>query len=212
MECFLLHPIVKRAQWLRCFIYSTDFPCPARPERGHDEQVRIEDFDCPLPWPGHCEAERPAALYAADPRWPKQCKCGFEFEEKHRQLFPLRLYADANGRELVIHSNPELGCVAPPGAMWWETWLHDDDGKCWARDNCDPRGHLVVRLPNGSDWDVMGRASNCPLKNDRNHFCWVMHGEPPMVTVDKAGRTCAAGAGSILSGNYHGFLRNGRLT
>lgn len=32
-----------------------------------------------------------------------------------------------------------------------------------------------------------------------------------MITVDKNGTTCAAGAGSISAGPYHGFLRNGQL-
>ena len=32
------------------------------------------------------------------------------------------------------------------------------------------------------------------------------------VHVDKSGDTCAAGAGSILIGGYHGFLHNGYLT
>ena len=34
-----------------------------------------------------------------------------------------------------------------------------------------------------------------------------------MVTVDKTGgKTSAAGAGSIIAGNYHGFLVNGEFT
>jgi hypothetical protein len=48
--------------------------------------------------------------------------------------------------------------------------------------------------------------------NPRPHKCWVRHGEPPNHTVDKRGNTCGAGAGSILSGSYHGFLRDGSFT
>jgi hypothetical protein len=70
----------------------------------------------------------------------------------------------------------------------------------------------MVVLPNGHIWDVDGRASNCDMKEDRTHRCWVRHGDPPNVHVDKNGHTCHAGAGSILSGNYHGFLHNGELT
>jgi hypothetical protein len=40
----------------------------------------------------------------------------------------------------------------------------------------------------------------------------VKHGTAPNLHVDKAGLTCQAGAGSILCGNYHGFLHNGELT
>lgn len=212
-KCFLLHPIAKRRQWLRRFTYSSDLRCPAHQDRGHDASVRIEDFDCPVPLKLTYEADRPADLYGGDPRWPARCQCGYEFRpEDQRQLFDLRVYADDDGKEYLIHPDPKMAGVAPAGAMWWEWWMHTTDGMCPWRDNCDPRGHLIVRLPNGNDWDIMSQASNCTLKWDRNHFCWVMHGEPPGVTVDKSGRTCAAGAGSILSGNYHGFLRDGQLT
>lgn len=56
------------------------------------------------------------------------------------------------------------------------------------------------------------RASNCDMKTEHTHRCWVRQGKPPTVAVGKGGHTCGAGAGSILSGNYHGFLRNGRFT
>jgi hypothetical protein len=73
---------------------------------------------------------------------------------------------------------------------------------------------LMVRCPNGSDWHVDGRASNCTLPDDRVHKCWVRHGDPRgcRVTVDKNGNTCAAGGGSIIAGDYHGFLVDGVLT
>ena len=72
--------------------------------------------------------------------------------------------------------------------------------------------HLVVILPNGQPWNIDSRASNCTLPYDYEHRCWVRHGEPPNITVDKNGLTCAAGAGSIMAGDYHGFLQNGALT
>jgi hypothetical protein len=50
------------------------------------------------------------------------------------------------------------------------------------------------------------------MPNDRLHRCWVRHGDAPELTVDKNGKTCGAGGGSIVSGSYHGFLRNGFLT
>jgi len=69
-----------------------------------------------------------------------------------------------------------------------------------------------VILPNGIPWDIDSRAGNCALKDDRLHRCWVRTGEPPDVTVGKSGGpTCAAGAGSIQGGDWHGFLRNGEL-
>lgn len=71
--------------------------------------------------------------------------------------------------------------------------------------------HLCVQTPGGS-WNIDSRASNCTLPYDYNHRCWIRHGEPPQITVDKSGVTCSAGAGSIACGSYHGFLQNGALT
>lgn len=71
--------------------------------------------------------------------------------------------------------------------------------------------HLWVQTPGGS-WCIDSRASNCGSPYDYEHRCWVRHGIPPQITVDKIGATCSAGAGSIKCGDYHGFMQNGRLT
>ncbi len=55
-------------------------------------------------------------------------------------------------------------------------------------------------------------AVACRRLQPRPHKCWIRHGTPPDLTVDKNGVTCNAGAGSILVGDYHGFLVNGRFT
>lgn len=70
--------------------------------------------------------------------------------------------------------------------------------------------HLIVVTP-GGPWNVSSRASNCGLPWDYDHDCWIAHGAVPRITVDKAGRTCSAGAGSIQIGDFHGFLQDGRL-
>ena len=72
---------------------------------------------------------------------------------------------------------------------------------------------LIVKCPNGRDWYVDSEASNCTRKGEP-HQCWCRHGDPRecRVTVDKNGDTCAAGAGSIQAGDYHGFLQAGILT
>lgn len=98
---------------------------------------------------------------------------------------------------------PEAGCLF---------WTDDYEGHClsgWS--NCDGR-HLHAVLPNGHAWDIDSRANNCGSPDDRTHRCWVRHGEPPAVHVDKAGFTCSAGAGSIAAGDYHGFLHHGQFT
>lgn len=87
------------------------------------------------------------------------------------------------------------------------------DGACTTWDNCEGR-HLFVIVPEGHWWNIDGRASNCTMKDDRTHRCWVRHGDPTRpetLHVDKNGDTCSAGAGSILAGDYHGFLHNGQL-
>jgi hypothetical protein len=50
------------------------------------------------------------------------------------------------------------------------------------------------------------------MRDDTVHRCWVRHGTVgDKLTVDKAGNTCAAGAGSIQMAAWHGFLQQGVL-
>ncbi len=92
--------------------------------------------------------------------------------------------------------------------MWYADWMiHTPDQKKFV----GPDGHcLVVKTP-GGEWMVDSVAKNCTKPGDLDHKCWVRHGTVPNITVDKVGNTCAAGAGSIIAGHYHGFLRNGML-
>ena len=98
------------------------------------------------------------------------------------------------------------------GAMWRAIW----QPKNWDWDN-ETEPHLIVCCPNPDatstrDWDIDSRASNCGSPKDKLHRCWVRRGIPPLITVDKSGLTCSAGAGSILLSKWHGFLKNGILT
>jgi hypothetical protein len=117
----------------------------------------------------------------------------------------------------------------PVGAMWWsglpegprptgpDDWDHPDlrkpaeDAKRSPSHTFDDGPHLIVMTP-GGQWNIDSRASNCTLPYDYEHRCWVRHGEPPNITVDKQGLTCTAGAGSIQCGDYHGFLVAGALS
>lgn len=155
----------------------------------------LEDYPDQAAWPTHCEdcgAQVPEGSFL---------NRSHEHNQPIYQVFTRRLYKTASGQ-------PE------PGDVFWATWYHGEHrrGYCpW--DNCDdPRGHLMVVLPTGHHWDVDGRAGNCTMKDDRAHRCWVRHGEPPNLHVDKNGHTCSAGAGSIGSPGYHGFLHHGHLT
>jgi hypothetical protein len=95
-----------------------------------------------------------------------------------------------------------------PGDMFWVPALHIN-GQCspvhggW--ENCIGQ-HLHVVLPNGHIWNMDSRASNCTRPEDNRHRCWVRHGDPPAITVDKDGITCGAGGGSVKSGDYHGKI------
>lgn len=102
-----------------------------------------------------------------------------------------------------------------PGCVWINENAHYGNDRCWPGwTNCDGR-HLMVVLPNGHEWDVDGRANNCGLPDDTTHRCWVRVGDPDhpeTLHVSKDGETCAAGAGSIAAGDYHGFLTHGVLS
>jgi len=139
-----------------------------------------------------------------DIRWPKQCSCGYFFKEDDEwQLFIDPEYAKSDAENIFYTLEN-----APAGAMWNADWLLQEG----SNKNRGPDGHcLVVRTP-GGDWVIDGKASNCDRPDDDSHKCWVRHGIPPLITVDKNGATCGAGAGSIAIGKYHGHLVNGELT
>lgn len=135
--------------------------------------------------------------------WPIACACGYRFRDTDPwQDFREQLYRRSDNGELVTLRSP------PPGACWDAEWLHD------RQSHCGPDGRsLHVVCPDGRIWNIDGRARNCTMKDDQVHKCWVRHGSPEAgdLTVDKRGVTCAAGAGSIDTGTYHGFLRNGEF-
>ena len=172
--------------------------CGADPKGWCRASVVIDTIEAENPTSGQVKWPRD------DARWPKACeRCGRAFDDSADWLVDHdRFYKRSDTGELVtLHD-------APPGACWDASWFHDHpqylgpDGRC-----------LIVRCPDGHDWMVDGRASNCTLPNDNIHKCWVRHGRPEDGTlhVDKNGVTCSAGAGSIATGKWHGFLHNGFL-
>jgi hypothetical protein len=97
-----------------------------------------------------------------------------------------------------------------PGAMWYLTWYRNEETGIYYHTGTD-QPPLCVRTP-GGDWVIDSRCSNCTMPDDNVHKCWPRRGEAPNITVDKSyGPTCNAGGGSIISGDYHGFLREGFL-
>jgi hypothetical protein len=114
-----------------------------------------------------------------------------------------RVFVDGrNGKEYTYNN-------LPPGGIFRAPWYNGVF--CHPQLDCV----FVVILPDGHHWIPDSQASNCTIPDDvtqERHHCWVVHGELPNITVDKAGQTCSAGAGSIQSPDgWHGFLRNGEL-
>ena len=174
----------------------------------------------------HGSANRESAPPKTDHRWPTECLCGAPFRENDSwHLFVQPLYKVT--ATLSPSQSPdaarlaEVGDVytlrtAPPGAIWDTPWLkerhipHPRKGKSLVFAPGSDGLILTCKTP-GGDWCIDGRCSNCSMPEDNEHRCWVRHGDVPEIHVDKNGYTCQAGAGSIISGSYHGFLHNGCL-
>jgi hypothetical protein len=208
--------------------------------KGTHEQIDNESVkvsECPLPWGYHDASviigEQPetgqpisdpdhlpelgyfTAPTKDDLRWPTHCSCGYAFQANDRwQVFTEPLYRATDG-----HWEGPLR-DAPVGAMYNAEWMADLE---MFR---GPDGLSLHVVTPGGPWCVDQEASNCTRTQyedagegsrrwtGRSHYCWVRHGDPRTgnIHVDKSGDTCAAGAGSIIIGGYHGFLHNGELT
>ena len=212
--CFLLAPVPQiKFQLQRYTMHgaSGSWTCAAG---WHNAFAPLAIVDHPLkeqPWMCESWTEIEDALRPAkeDPRWPRKCSCcSYEFQEQDEwQLFTDRLMARSDGGGLTTIRD------APVGAMWFAWWYRFKDANSLYGHEWDNQTgpNLIVKTP-GGEWNIDGRARNCTLPKDRLHRCWVRHGFAPKIHVDKNGRTCSAGAGSIICGKYHGFLRNGSLT
>ncbi len=146
-----------------------------------------------------------------DPRWPKSCQaCGRPFAETDAfQLFHVTLYRRGDTGEIAAWDDMPIGAVRNL------PWLAKHDSYR------GPDGRVLECVipaperPSGkTTWIIDSKASNCARPDDWRHRCWVRHGRPEdgSLHVDKNGDTCAAGAGSIVSPGWHGFLHHGALT
>lgn len=204
VECFLLEESGLERQWLRRFCHSDKEKCTGAGSWGyHNAKVLLRDALIVWTESGGRKVIKSQSWDESDPRWPVRCEhCDYEFAESDcKQVFRRTLYKMPSGDLTTIED-------APPGAMWFADWMLVDGSNLWR----GPDGRcLAVKCPGGHQWMIDGRASNCTLPNDNAHKCWVRHGTPPKVTVGKDGLTCQAGAGSIQTPNWHGFLREGLL-
>ena len=186
VRCFFCEPSGLERLFLRRYAASSKAQCSG-PYSYHNARVFLEDRQLSDTVPTHPRD---------DERWPMKCAaCDYVFDDDdHWQVFRETIYLRTDTGEEVLQTDNV------PGMMFDATWM--------CRKGADGRS-LYVILPNGKQWAIDGRASNCSMPEDSEHRCWVRHGEPPFITVDKNGNTCAAGGGSIQAGDYHGFLRNG---
>ncbi len=206
VQCYWMDRTERVKRYLRRYVNNG-----SKCEKGygyHNGETFIEEadviwyvFDNDKERTEYVSSPRVADWSKDDSRWPTKCNfCDYLFTPEDTYQV----------RDELIYVRPDTGErfteeEAPPGAMWnaWWSQFKGPDGLS-----------LYVKLPNGHQWNIDGPANNCTMPNDHrqlNHHCWVREGTPPLLTVGKNGVTCGAGAGSILSGNYHGFLRNGVL-
>lgn len=186
VRVFFCNPSGKHRRFLRRYVMSSKAKCPG-PDGYHNAKNFLEDAnedDYRHDWPHD------------DDRWPTKCAgCDYVFQDSDEwQVFHETIYIRSDtGAEILRSENV-------PGMMWDAHWMSrkGPDGRC-----------LHVVLPNGKEWGIDQRANNCTMPDDHEHRCWIRSGEIPQITVGKAGKTCGAGGGSILAGDYHGFLRNG---
>ena len=195
ITCFFLEPTALFQRYLRRYT-----PSGFAVEHYHDVVVNVEQIEL-------TEEQREGYETmpdCRDPRWPQRCDCGYIFPAQDKWQAGLhRLYRRSDNQQLIpVHGK------MPPGAMYYATW-RKDYGQLGRP---GPDGEFLhVILPDGRSWCPDDHAVNCTKPDDYKHKCWVRHGQPPLVTVDKVGLTCAAGAGSIVCRGWHGFLRAGQL-
>lgn len=226
IRCFLLTKTDQAEVSLRRYVYSSQAKCDASCMGYHNASVVIGRRQV-LPDDSHGDNHT-----RDDPRWPTHCACGYAFQPHDEwQCNPHVLYRRGDTGELVTIRN------APVGALWFAGYFTGTDhcavdgralmvrlpgGHDWNVDgrarNCDSpcarcnrpyNAHASSRCDEAMGFQPDGSNS---YSDARPHKCWIRHGEPPDVNVDKAGVTCGAGAGSIMVPGYHGFLRNGYLT
>lgn len=200
VQCFWVEPANRARRSLRRFRWSST-PCQKTGSYCNAHTALDEVTSTIVD--GHWDFGPDPKIPHDDPRWPKNCEaCGYAFtHEDEYQVFHDPLWRDP--KTGFIYSRRDN----PVGMMYDAFWNHDY--KPW----CGPDGKSIhVICPDGHDWCIDSECSNCTMPEDKVHKCWVRHGEPPMLTVDKNGFTCKAGAGSIQTPTWHGFLTNGILS
>lgn len=229
IPCIFLTPNGKAAVSLRR--YASGTKCPTSGLGYHNVAVNIGTEDAPPEGRSHADDDHPRD----DARWPARCSCGYEFGPHDAwQRNVHLLYKRSDGGEPVTLRD------APVGSMWFATWFRGSpeytgpDGETltvrlpgghdWIVDsrasNCDSpcalcgkpyHAHLHGQCRELEPGETFDRERHY-YRDARPHRCWVRHGVPPDIHVDKNGVTCGAGGGSIAYPGFHGFLHNGYIT
>src|ERR1044072_2413872 len=200
MQCLWFEPAGKLRRFFRRFTWSGQSKCSSQ-FGSHNASVFLDEMEDLTPYETiSCDID--VEPFKDDSRWPTHCVCGYAFQpDDQYQISVDRIYRRTDtGEEMTFQT-------APAGAMW-DAWWYPDAWK--GSDGIA----LVVKMPQGGEWVVDSRCSNCTLPNDNVHKCWIRHGnprKPETLLVDKNGVTCKAGGGSIQMTNWHGFLRFGFL-
>lgn len=217
IKVFWCEPTDRERQWLRRY-RSGDEKCAGPGGYGFcNAMFALGEADILYTSDGYIDGSRRKQLASAprddDPRWPTKCDaCTRAFtNEDPKQLFTRQIYVRVDQPNIRFTLDD-----APAGACWDAWWVHEHgrDGLIGCGWSIGPdHRSLVVVCPDGHQWMIDARASNCTMKGDNTHHCWVRHGKPEDGTlhVDKNGNTCAAGAGSIQTPKWHGFLHHGEL-
>lgn len=178
--CFLLERTDLARRSFRRFVFSQEAKC-ASPYGYHNASVPIAECE---PFVSEFEGDDRVETSKDDPRWPKACPCGYEFQPEDQWQENLdRLYRAPDGKLAVPTGHA-------PGAMWNASWYAERSGTGWQ----GPDGQsLFVILPDGVAWHIDG-----PAKGGGR---WTREGVAPKITARP----------SILTSGYHGFLTDGVL-
>lgn len=209
VRVFWCEPTAKVRVSLRRFSYPNEKRCSQSPaDWGCDASIVIVPSAPEDLWirrsKGNTYEVRSGQVEKDDRRWPiycDECECEFDDTDRYQVQADIIYTGVSDGK--VLHFTLR---EPPVGAMWDSWWMPNT--------HRGPDGIVLTVMTPGGMWMVDSRASNCTLPGDDIHKCWVRHGDPRTgdVHVDKNGVTCQAGAGSIATAGYHGFLNHGYLT
>lgn len=173
------------------------------------EKIHVHNW-----WCGTCNALSHSEVQG---RFPLDAELDYPEPKPESKACPkcngLAEFSSAGSRRVMVRldNGQEIDRVTKhPGACYEERQPYYDRRTRAKRTGPDGRV-LTVICPDGRPWTIDSRASNCTMPQDNDHYCWVRTGSPETgdLSVHKDGHTCGAGAGSIDTGSYHGFLREG---